>query len=60
MVFFHTLFLADDVHAAKKIVNLIISFLQDLLITRLKLTSAVPVVFKPIIENQISVLCCSS
>lgn len=54
MVFFHTLLLADDVHAAKKIVNLIIGLLQDLLITLHKQTSdapAIPVVFKSIIEN---------
>lgn len=29
MVFFHRLFLSCDLHAAKKIVNLIIPFLED-------------------------------
>ena len=57
MLFYHTLFLADGLNAAKKIANVIISFLHDPLITLLKLTSdtpAIPTVIKSIIENWVS------
>lgn len=39
MVFFHRFFLVYDLHTAKKIVNLTISFLEDALTTLPKLVS---------------------